>query len=148
MSAWLKGVEPQGKTSPLPSEGSLGGLATDRKISDKGKGSSKTWSPDPQSPFRGRKWAKRLVSCRTSRWNLWEQSCVTVYIKPQGISWMVACAYSPSVWKVEAGGSLWVHGQPGLQSEFQPSLCYRLRFCCTINYQTDEWPYRELLVEW
>ena len=32
---------------------------------------------------------------------------------------VVAHAFSPGTW--EAGGSLWVPGQPGLQSEFQDS---------------------------
>ena len=33
-------------------------------------------------------------------------------------------AFSPSTQEAEAGGALWVQGQPGLQSEFQDSLAY------------------------
>jgi hypothetical protein len=32
---------------------------------------------------------------------------------------MVAHTFSSSPWEAEAGGSLWVRGQSGLQSEFQ-----------------------------
>ena len=30
--------------------------------------------------------------------------------------------FNPSTWEAEADGSLWVQGQPGLQSEFQDKL--------------------------
>ena len=35
---------------------------------------------------------------------------------------MVAQAFNPSTWDVEAGGFLWVQDQPGLQSKFQNKL--------------------------
>ena len=34
-------------------------------------------------------------------------------------------AFNPSTWEAEAGGSLRVQGQPGLQSKFQDSWGYR-----------------------
>jgi hypothetical protein len=33
--------------------------------------------------------------------------------------------FDPSTWEAETGGSLWVWGQPGLQSGFQDSQGYR-----------------------
>ena len=38
-------------------------------------------------------------------------------------------AFDPSTQEAEAGGSLWVRGQPGLQSEFQSSQDYTVRLC-------------------
>jgi hypothetical protein len=40
---------------------------------------------------------------------------------------MVAHVFHPSTQEAEAGGSLWVRGQPGLQSEFQESQDYEER---------------------
>jgi hypothetical protein len=40
---------------------------------------------------------------------------------------MVVCAFNPSTQETEAGGSLWVQGQLGLQSEFQDSQGYMYR---------------------
>ena len=34
---------------------------------------------------------------------------------------MVVHTFNLSTWEAEAGGSLWIQGQPGLQSEFQDS---------------------------
>jgi hypothetical protein len=42
---------------------------------------------------------------------------------------MVVHAFNPSTWEAEAGGSLWVRGQPGLQSEFQDSQGYTEKHC-------------------
>ena len=36
---------------------------------------------------------------------------------------VMAQAFNPSTWEAEAGGSLWVRGQPSLRSEFQYWLC-------------------------
>jgi hypothetical protein len=36
----------------------------------------------------------------------------------------MAHTFNPSTWEAEAGGSLWVWGQPGLQSKFQDSQGY------------------------
>jgi hypothetical protein len=38
---------------------------------------------------------------------------------------MMAHAFNPRTQEAETGGSLWVRGQPGLQSEFQDSWSYR-----------------------
>ena len=38
---------------------------------------------------------------------------------------MVVHAFNPSTWEAEAGRSLCVQGQPGLQSQFQASWSYR-----------------------
>ena len=41
---------------------------------------------------------------------------------------MVAHTFNPSTQKAEAGGSLWIQGQPGLQSEIQegqPELLHK-----------------------
>ena len=37
---------------------------------------------------------------------------------------VVAHTFNPSSWEAEAGGSLSVRGQSGLQSEFKDSQCY------------------------
>lgn len=37
--------------------------------------------------------------------------------------------YNNSTWESEAGGSLWVQGQPRLSSEFETSLGYRVNLC-------------------
>ena len=37
--------------------------------------------------------------------------------------------FNPSTWEAETGGSLWVWGQPGLQSEFQDSQDYTEKPC-------------------
>ena len=43
---------------------------------------------------------------------------------------MVVKSFNPSTQEAEAGGSLWVQGQPGLQSEFQDSQgCYIEKPC-------------------
>jgi hypothetical protein len=42
---------------------------------------------------------------------------------------MVAHTFNASTWEAEAGGSLWVGGQPGLQSEFQDSQGYTEKPC-------------------
>jgi hypothetical protein len=38
-------------------------------------------------------------------------------------------AFNSSTWEVEAGGSLWVRGQPGLQGEFQDCQDYTEKLC-------------------
>ena len=38
---------------------------------------------------------------------------------------LVAHAFNPTIWEAEAGRCLWVQRQPGLQSDFQDSWCYR-----------------------
>ena len=40
---------------------------------------------------------------------------------------MVAHTFNPSTQEVEAGRSLWVQGQPGLQSELQDSQDYTVK---------------------
>ena len=43
---------------------------------------------------------------------------------------VVVWDFNPNTWNTEAGGSLWVQGQPGLQSEFQDSQdCYTEKPC-------------------
>jgi hypothetical protein len=42
---------------------------------------------------------------------------------------MVARAFNSSTWEVEAGRSLWVWGQSGLQKEFQDSQDYTEKPC-------------------
>jgi hypothetical protein len=37
---------------------------------------------------------------------------------------MLVCAFNPSTQEANAGGSLWVQDQPGLQSEFQDCQSY------------------------
>jgi hypothetical protein len=37
--------------------------------------------------------------------------------------------FNPSTWETEAGVSLWVWGQPGLQSEFYDSWSLIVRHC-------------------
>ena len=41
----------------------------------------------------------------------------------------MAQAFNPSTWEAEIGGSLWVWGQPGLQSKFQDSQGYTEKPC-------------------
>jgi len=41
----------------------------------------------------------------------------------------MAHAFNPSTQEAEASGSLWVLGQPGLQSEFQDSQSYAEKSC-------------------
>jgi hypothetical protein len=40
---------------------------------------------------------------------------------------VVAQTFNPSTWEAEAVRSLWVQGQPGLQSEFQDSQGYTVK---------------------
>ena len=40
---------------------------------------------------------------------------------------MVVQFYNPSTWEAEAGGVLWVLGQPGLHSKFQFNRDYIVR---------------------
>ena len=42
---------------------------------------------------------------------------------------VVAHAFNPNTWEAEAGRSLWVGGQPGLQSKFQNSQDYIEKHC-------------------
>ena len=43
---------------------------------------------------------------------------------------MVLSAFNPRTQEAEAGGSLWVQGQPGLQSSLEDNQwCYTERFC-------------------
>lgn len=43
---------------------------------------------------------------------------------------MVAHAISSSTWEAEIGRSMWVQGQPSLQSKFEDSQgCYTEKFC-------------------
>ena len=42
---------------------------------------------------------------------------------------IVLHTFNPSTGEVEAGGSLWLWGQPGLQSEFQDSQGYTEKSC-------------------
>lgn len=42
---------------------------------------------------------------------------------------LVAQAFNPSTWEAEAGRSLWVQDQPGLQNKFQVSRGYTERLC-------------------
>ena len=42
---------------------------------------------------------------------------------------MVAHTFDPNTPEAEAGGSLWILGQPGLQSEFQGSQSYTEKPC-------------------
>lgn len=44
----------------------------------------------------------------------------------------------PSIWDLEVGGSLWVHGHPGLHSEFQGSQAYIMRPCIKSNKQENK----------
>ena len=55
--------------------------------------------------------------------NVYSDICFKKHIQPQAL---VAHAFNPSTWEAEAGGSLWVWGQPGLQ-ELVPDKfqCYR-----------------------
>ena len=46
---------------------------------------------------------------------------------------MVGHTFNPSPWEAEAGGSLRVRAQPGLQSEFQASLDYIVKPCLNIT---------------
>jgi hypothetical protein len=61
-------------------------------------------------------------------WHIWpERKCESGLVSPYIIgrsSWVVVCTFNPSTWKAEAGGSLWVPDQPGLQSKFQDSQGY------------------------
>ena len=60
-----------------------------------------------------------------------------LYIKNGNSCWIVvvtAHTFSRSSWEAEVGGSLWVWGQPGLQSKFQ---VYRVRLCFKTDRQTD-----------
>ena len=41
----------------------------------------------------------------------------------------VVHAFNPSIQDAETGGSLWVQGQPGLQSQFQDSPGYTKKSC-------------------
>ena len=49
----------------------------------------------------------------------------TTHSKPD----TVVHAFKPSTWETEAGGSLWVQGQPGRHSEFQANQDYMVRSC-------------------
>ena len=52
---------------------------------------------------------------------------------------MVAHTFNTSTWEVEAGGSLWVWDQPGLQSEFQDSQgCYTETLSQKQKQKTDQ----------
>jgi hypothetical protein len=42
---------------------------------------------------------------------------------------MVTHAFNPGTWEAEAGGSLQIRGQPGLQSDFQDSQGYTEKTC-------------------
>jgi len=42
---------------------------------------------------------------------------------------VVALVFNPSTGKAEAGGSVWVRGQSGSQSEFQDSQGYTEKLC-------------------
>jgi hypothetical protein len=42
---------------------------------------------------------------------------------------MVVHAFNTSTWEAEAGRSLWVRGQPSLESEFQDSQGYAEKSC-------------------
>jgi hypothetical protein len=45
-------------------------------------------------------------------------------------------ALNPSAWEAEAGRSLWVQGQPGLQIKFQDNqYCYTEKPCLETNKQ-------------
>jgi hypothetical protein len=43
---------------------------------------------------------------------------------------MVAHTFNPRTWEAEAGGYLWVWGQPGLYSKFQDSQSYITKRSC------------------
>ena len=51
---------------------------------------------------------------------------------------VVACSFNPSTWKAEAGRSLRVQGQPGLQSEFQYSQRYTEKSYLKIKIEIKE----------
>ena len=64
---------------------------------------------------------------------------------------MMAHTLDPSTWETEAGGSLWVWGQPGLQSKFQDrQSCYTENSVSKkqnkTNKQTEGW--RDGFVFW
>ena len=46
------------------------------------------------------------------------------YLKVDAMLDVVAYTFNPSTQESEAGGSLWVSGQPGLQGEFQDNQAY------------------------
>ena len=50
---------------------------------------------------------------------------------------VVVHTVNPSTWETEAGGSLWVRGHPGLQSEFQDSQGYYTEKPC-LKKQTNK----------
>jgi len=50
----------------------------------------------------------------------------------------VAHTFNPTTWEAEAGGFLWVRGQPGLQSKFQESWSYTKKPCLKQNKQTNK----------
>ena len=59
-----------------------------------------------------------------------EQTALRIYMVSQAV---VAHAFQPTIWEAEAGTSLWVQGQPSLQSEFQDSQdCYTAKLCLDI----------------
>jgi hypothetical protein len=62
-----------------------------------------------------------------------ESSVFLIYIfmlkKDRDICTVVVITFNPSTWEEEAGGSLEVQGQPGLQREFQDSQGYTEKPC-------------------
>ena len=51
---------------------------------------------------------------------------------------MVAQAFNPSPWEVEADGSLWGQGQAGLQKEFKDIQDYYVEKSCLRKEQKEE----------